>query len=136
MFRRYDREKVSDEEERIRDEVRTLSDDQRAVFYKTADKELKDPDTYAVLNWMFLSGLHHFYLKKNFQGGLNLALSIFSLVLIFSFSKIFVIFGILLFFTLGLVELPDMFRSQVIVQDYNNQVMKGILRSGKLSRTY
>jgi hypothetical protein len=64
MFQWYNEEKITRDDEKIREEVSSLYDDMRAQFYKSADRALKDPDTYAVLNWLFLTGLHHFYLKE------------------------------------------------------------------------
>ena len=46
------------EEERLRVAVRTLSEDQRRRFYDIASPWLRDPDTYAALNWSLLAGMH------------------------------------------------------------------------------
>ena len=39
-----------------------LTDEQRKEYYDRFRREVRDPDTYAVLNYFFLAGLHHMYL--------------------------------------------------------------------------
>jgi len=59
---------VDAEEESLRQAIRKLPDEQRREFYQLAGKRVKDPDTYATLNWFFMVGLHHFYLKRWVRG--------------------------------------------------------------------
>jgi len=72
------------EEEILRNKV---SSSNITNFYSNIQDKIKDPDTYAVLNWLFISGLHHFYLKKNIQGSINLILFIFSIITLSRISK-------------------------------------------------
>jgi len=46
-------EEVEREEERLRALARELSDEDRKAFFEAFSKRVKDPDTYAVLNWFF-----------------------------------------------------------------------------------
>lgn len=55
-------EQVLEIKERLRKCVGALPDDKRLAFYKKVEQRLKDPDTYAALNYLFIAGLHHFYL--------------------------------------------------------------------------
>lgn len=93
-------------------------------------QRIKDPDTYAVLNWFFVAGLHHFYLANYPRGVVNLTLMLIGLLWIESV-------GLLLILLVFLIELPQLFKSQQIVHAYNNRVMKTLLHelqeSNKLS---
>ena len=80
MMLNKDQDEVRDEEEELRKEVANLSNIDRKKFYREAEKNVKDPDTYAVLNYLFLTGLHHFYLKKYQRGFINLAIFIVGIV--------------------------------------------------------
>ncbi|MCL1484472.1 MAG: hypothetical protein MH208_08940 [Marinobacter sp.] len=62
-------EEVDAEEESLRKAARELSEEQRAEFYRQAGKVVKDPDTYAALNWFFIAGLHHFLSGALAMGG-------------------------------------------------------------------
>jgi len=115
---------VDEEEEAIRIWIQTLSDNNRVLFYKKVKTKIKDPDTYAALNWFFICGIHHFYLQKWLMGFIDL--SIFTLgiaLLILGYTEI----GTLLMIILSSIELWALFRSQIIIQDWNNKVYKTIL---------
>jgi len=113
------------EEERLKARVRELPDEQRRDFYRALSPRLKDPDTYAVLNWFFLAGLHHFYLQRWLRGFINLAVFVTGLVLLFHAR-----FGLglaLIALIIG-VELWALFRAQCIVQDWNNALYRRLLQ--------
>jgi len=117
-------EEALQKEESLRTRVSQLEDAQRKIYYERLNKNLKDPDTYAVLNWIFLAGLHHFYLKKYLRGALNLIGFLFGFIALYSEYFIVgfvIIIGILIF------ELYELFFSQAIVLEYNNQVSEDIL---------
>lgn len=114
---------VTEDEERIRELVRQLPDDRRFVFFQEAEKRLKDPDTYATLNYLFIAGLHHFYLGNWLRGVTNLAIFLIGIVMLFTSMRIV---GILLILIVSVIELYALFKSQIIVQAYNNAVMKKI----------
>lgn len=116
---------IAADEERIRKMVRELPDDKRLRFFREAEKQLKDPDTYATLNFLFIAGLHHFYLEKWIRGFFNLGIFLTGFVMLFTplFGA-----GLLLLMVITAVELKALFQSQTVVQDYNNGVMERIYR--------
>ena len=127
-------DKVNEEEEHLRQLVGTLTDEERRVFYRTIQKKLRDPDTYASLNWFFITGIHHFYLGKWIQGLLDLALFIIGVLLILV-GRWEIGIGIIV--VVSIIEMWALFRAQIIVQDWNNKVYKKALKNfmGKHTQT-
>ena len=115
---------VDAEEEALRLRARELPDEQRRQYHERLRVELKDPDTYATLNYFFLTGIHHMYLDKYLRGLINLVVL---LVGIACFVAGLSLLGFLIVGFILTVELMALFRSQVVVADHNNQVMKRIL---------
>ncbi|WP_292924369.1 TM2 domain-containing protein [Nitrosomonas sp.] len=116
---------IAADEERIRRMVRELPDDKRPRFFREVEKQLKDPDTYATLNFLFIAGLHHFYLGKWVRGFINLGIFLIGMLMLFtSLAGV----GLLLLIVITAVELKALFQSQTVVQDYNNGVMERIYR--------
>ena len=115
---------VDAEEERLRTAVAALKDEQRRVFYERARHRLRDPDTYAALNWFFLAGLHHFYLGRWWLGLLDLGVFLLGVVLIVAGL---VWPGIGLILCVSVLELWALFRAQIIVQDWNNRIYRSLL---------
>lgn len=115
------KEAIQEEEERIRKLVRELPDEKRLLFFQQAEKNLKDPDTYATLNFLFVAGLHHFYLGQWVRGTINLFIFLAGVVFLFSGQ---VAIGIVLLIAISMVELRALFAAQTVVQDYNNAVWK------------
>ncbi|MCO4784569.1 TM2 domain-containing protein [Marinomonas atlantica] len=111
-------ENVTEQEETLRLALRNLSDEQRSLFYKQYATQIKDPDTYAALNWFFVSGLHNFYLKEWLAGILDLMLMLIGCILLFFIMPL----GVALLILVSVIELPALFRSQIIVADYNNKL--------------
>ena len=120
------KEAIQEEEERIRKLVRDLPDEKRLLFFQQAEKNLKDPDTYATLNFLFVAGLHHFYLGQWVRGSINLFIFLAGVVFLFSGQ---VAIGIVLLIAISMVELRALFAAQTVVQDYNNAVMERIYRA-------
>ncbi len=120
------KETIQEDEERIRKWVRELPDDKRRQFFQQTEQALKDPDTYAALNYLFIAGLHHFYLGKWLRGSINLSIFITGAVLLFTQ---FTAAGLLLLIGITVIELKDLFYSQLVVQDYNNGIMEKIYHS-------
>ena len=118
-------EVIQAEEERIRQWVRELPDDKRLAFFKQAEKSLKDSDTYATLNFLFIAGLHHFYLGKWIRGSINLLIFVAGVLCIFTGLTGL---GILILIAISAVELKALFKAQLVIQDYNNGVMQAIYR--------
>ncbi|AEJ02522.1 hypothetical protein Nit79A3_2770 [Nitrosomonas sp. Is79A3] len=120
------KEAIQEEEERIRKLVRELPDEKRLLFFQQAEKNLKDPDTYATLNFLFVAGLHHYYLGQWVRGSINLFIFLAGIVFLFSGQ---VAIGIVLLIAISMVELRALFAAQTVVQDYNNAVMERIYRA-------
>ncbi len=120
------KEAVQEEEEHLRKLVRELPDDKRLQFFQQVETDLKDPDTYATLNFLFIAGLHHFYLGKWFRGLVNLSIFFLGVILLFTPA---VILGVFLLLAVTIIELKALFNSQIVVQEYNNDVMERIYRA-------
>ncbi len=108
----------------LRLQVRELEDAQRKNFYHQFNQKMKDPDTYAVLNYLFLAGLHHFYLGKIARGWINLA--------VFALGLLLIVLGLgwlgaAVILLISLVELKALFQSEAIVTDHNNRIMEELL---------
>lgn len=116
---------VEQREERIRQQISELPDEDRSRLYKEAEKKLKDPDTYATLNYFFIAGLHYFYLGKWRAGILAIALFWTGIVLLFTDAMWL---GIALIAGVTLVEFYELFKSQLIVQEHNNHVLEELYR--------
>ncbi len=117
-------ELVKQHEEALRLQVRQLSDQQRKSFYHGFNQKMKDPDTYAVLNYLFIAGLHHFYLGRMSRGWANMLSFGVGLALLFGglpWVGIAIIVGI------SVIELPALFQSEAIVTDHNNRLMESLL---------
>jgi len=111
-------ETLEENEELLRKQVNSLPDDQKKEFYNLQSKELKDPDTYAALNWFFVGGFHHCYLGKYRLFVLELTLLIVSIVgLILDHSS-----ALLILVMLVVYELPQLFFSQKIARQHNYKV--------------
>lgn len=123
---------VDTEEERLRRVAASLPDDTRKAFYSELKRELRDPDTYAVLNWFFLVGLHHVYLRRWGRAILNISLVLLGGIFLVAQEWMT---GAILILVVVLLELWELFRSQIIVQDWNNRVFQKVLsRYGNDSR--
>jgi hypothetical protein len=115
---------IEEQQEQLRRQVRELPDSTRASFYRLSEKSLKDPDTYATLNYIFIAGLHHFYLGKWSLGLMNILVFWGGVTCVY-FGAIEV--GIALIIGIFVFELYELFRSETIVMDHNNNVGKDIL---------
>lgn len=122
-------QQLSDEEDQLRQTIATLSPEQRRTYYRLERPQLRDPDTYAALNWLAPAGLHHFYLKRTLRGSLNLLLFLLGLALLP--QDIWP--GLLIWVLVELTELPQLFRAQLLVHRYNNNIMRSCLRQVILS---
>ena len=108
-------EQLEKNEDLLRSQVNSLPDDQKKEFYKRQSKGLKDPDTYATLNWFFLGGFHHCYLGKYSLFALELTLLTVSIVgLVLGHSSALLILALLVIY-----ELPQLFFSQKIARQHN-----------------
>ncbi|RJE76963.1 hypothetical protein BGP78_01570 [Pseudoalteromonas sp. MSK9-3] len=111
-------------EDALRQSVSELPEDARKQYYQLELELIKDPDTYAVLNYFFAAGLHHFYLGKTLRGMINLVLMLIGLATLSSIG-IFVILLVIV------IELPQLFRSQKIITEHNITVMEDVINELK-----
>lgn len=116
-------DELEQKEESLRHAIGMLSDDQRQTFYKAQRKELKDPDTYAALNWLFIGGVHHLYLGKNWHFAIEIVLLVTSLLLWLTGYP----WALLMLVAMTLYELPQLFFSQKIVRQHNFRVSQRLL---------
>lgn len=114
------------EEEQLREQITLLNSEQKKCYYALEVAQVKDPDTYAALNWAFLAGLHHFYLGKWQRGLLNLVLMLIGAL--FYLSQLPPLLGAGIILLVFIIELPQLFNSQQIIHQYNNDVMKRLLK--------
>ncbi len=126
MVLTLDKEQLRAEENELREQVASLSVEQKRQYYAQELKQIKDPDTYAALNWAFVAGLHHFYLGNWQRGLVNLALM--SIGLFFYFTGFFTLVGAGLILFVFVIELPQLFNSEKVIYQYNNQLMKKLLK--------
>lgn len=111
-------EQLENKEEHLRKQVNALPENQKREFYHRQSKQLKDPDTYAALNWFFLGGFHHCYLGKYGLFALEITLLTISIVgFILGHSGALFIVVLLIIY-----ELPQLFFSQKIARQYNHQL--------------
>ena len=118
-------ESLRQQEEQLRLQIAALNPEQKKQYYALEVAQVKDPDTYATLNWAFLSGLHHFYLGKWQRGLFNLVMMLSGGLLYF--SALFPLLGGVMILLVLIIELPQLFKSQQIVHRYNNQLMQRLL---------
>ena len=119
-------EKIEEREENIRERIKNISSDQRVLYYNEINKRIKDPDTYASLNYFFMVGIHHFYLGRWIRGFLNIFFCVIGIYYIF--TPDLAVLGVLIIVMIILMEIYSLFRSQSIVKHYNNNTMEKILR--------
>ncbi len=122
------RKLVEAEEERPRREVAALPAPERRRFYDEVRSRVRDPDTYAVANYAVFVGAHHFYLGRWGRGFAALLLFIGALLLLATPLQPL---GVVTLLGVLVVELYSLFRSEVIVQDYNNQAYRSTLEQFK-----
>jgi len=108
-------------EEAFRDRLRELPRKKRETFYRRFNEELADPDTYAALNYLFPAGLHHLYLRRWQRGALNLGVFLAGFGLMVTGQ---VGWGGLVIAAVVLWELPQLFRAQTLVAEYNLAVQE------------
>jgi len=114
---------VDAEEERIRLLVRELPDAVKREYFQRLQKGLRDPDTYAVLSYLLVTGLRHMYLGHWTRGLIDLGGLLLGAGLLFFGS----FFGLVPLIAIGALDLFALFRSQVIVKDHNNQLARAVL---------
>lgn len=105
-------------EDALRQQVNALPLPKRQAFYQSQSRQLKDPDTYAVLNWGFLGGLHHLYLRQYAIFAVEFAILIICLVGLWhqQWQVLYVLAALVLY------ELPQLLMAQKLARQYNLDV--------------
>lgn len=119
------------EQELLDAAVAALPAEQRQLYYERSTEAFKDPDTYATLAYLFIAGLHHFYLNRWDRGLLDLSFNLGGLALI-GYGVIrdqlaSVVLGVGIVVAIAISELSYLFRSQQIVKRYNLDRQREIL---------
>ena len=117
-------EREQQREEGLRVRLRSLDDSQRKEVFRRFNRCLKDADSYAVLNYVFIAGLHHFYLGKWARGLVNIAIFWVAVGLMLAGS---IVAGLIILLAITVFELRELFQSQVIVLAYNNDQLERLL---------
>ncbi|MCI2285123.1 TM2 domain-containing protein [Colwellia sp. MSW7] len=125
MKRVRSKEALRLEENQLRARVAALTVEQKRQYYTQELEQIKDPDTYAALNWFFVAGLHHFYLGKWPQGILNIILMAIGVGL--CIISPCALYGMALIIFVFLIELPQLFNSENVISQYNNELIKKLL---------
>lgn len=117
------KDSIDKNENELRKKVSNLSKDKRKQFYNRIEKKLLDPDDYAVINYvLFLGGFHNLYIREYLTFLFEFVLFLIGYGLLFSGNEA----GFLIIIPLYLMELPDLFFSQKIVQIKNYEMSKDI----------
>lgn len=112
------------EEERLRTAVRELSESQRKYYTSHRTKRLKDPDTYAALNWFFIIGLHHMYLGEWLEAAMVWVGMIVGFSLLIASDN--QVAGLIVIGAVVAWETWALFTSQNIVRRYNLQISQAL----------
>ena len=116
-------EKLEELEKSLKDDIQKLPQDTKAKYFSEFSNRVKDPDTYAVLNWLFLGGIHHFYLGRFITFGIEMTLLVFALTCYLAGFPV----SLLILLGIAIYELPQLFFSQRIVREYNLKLSSKIL---------
>jgi len=116
-------EKLEQQECDLEAQVRELSQELKSKYFKEKAKKLKDPDDYAMYNYLFIGGFHHLYLGNYKTFIIELSLLLIALVLFGCGYPL----GLLLIIAISIYEIPQLFMSQFIVRNKNLEISKKIL---------
>ncbi|MDO8271459.1 MAG: TM2 domain-containing protein [Gammaproteobacteria bacterium] len=114
------------EETELREQVSLLTPAQHEIYLQMEQSLLKHPGTYATLNWFFLLGLHHFYLRRWPRGIIDLLLSSIALYVLFTTDS--PAYGGALLLAVAIIEVPQLLNYEHLVHSHNNQMMRRCLR--------
>ncbi len=113
------------DENKLREQISRLTIEQKRQYYSLEVENLKDPDTYSILHWFFITGLHHFYLGNWQRGIINVVLLSLGCLLIINDPFAFVGAGLIAL--TFVIELPQLFNRKNIIHAYNNRLMRELL---------
>ncbi|SHO57371.1 hypothetical protein [Vibrio quintilis] len=107
-------------EEQLRQQVNASSEAVRKAFFREQADQIKDPDTYAVLNYVFIGGFHHLYLGRYKLFAMDILLTMTAMLMFFVVDWYRTGAAIVIF--LCCFELPQLFLSQKIARRRNYQI--------------
>jgi TM2 domain-containing membrane protein YozV len=123
-------EKLEELEKSLKVDIQKLPQFTKAKYFNEFSNRVKDPDTYAVLNWLFLGGIHHFYLGRFITFGIEMTLLLISLSCYLAGFPV----SLLILIAIAIYELPQLFFSQRIVREYNLNLSSKILEEQQLKQ--
>ena len=117
---------LEDKEEQLRKKVNDLPEVVRKDFFRKQSAQIKDPDTYAALNWLCVGGFHHLYLGRNLLFAVEfVSLVIAVLLIILGYDRV----GIGMLIIMVCIELPQLFMSQKIARQRNYEISSEIFNA-------
>lgn len=126
MFDSSELKSIEKREDEIRLIINKLDELKRKEFYSYLEDNLKDPDTYAALNYSLILGLHHLYLGRSLRAFIDyFAMAV---GVLFLFSDGLALLGLAIITGVILFELRDLFRSQLIVKKHNLSLQESFLK--------
>ncbi|MFS1429068.1 hypothetical protein LMH73_018460 [Vibrio splendidus] len=135
MFNLPSIEEIESKEDSLADMIRILSHEQREAYYTRLASEVKDPDTYASLNYFFILGLHHLYLGKSETFAVETSALLFSIMLISTDITALGIMGAISLIAIAGYQMSQLFLSQRMVRKHNYEtsisIYLDILKSSK-----
>lgn len=114
------------EESDLRQQIAALSTAEQERYHRFAAASLKSPATYALLNWLFLLGAHHFYLRRWLRGVINLTLTLIGVYLLITQDAR--LYAGVLFLAVAIIEVPQLLNYEHIVHAFNNRTMRACLK--------
>ncbi len=114
---------IQNEDDLIRQKIAQLSPELRKAYYTQESERLKDPDTYAVLCYGLMCGIHHLYLHKYTSALIDVMLLVACIIVFFLNTTL----GLIGFCALAARGLYFLFSSKNEVEKYNLELMKKIL---------
>lgn len=109
------------EEHELREQIRSLPDNQRQYYMTLESAGLKSPDRYLLLNRLFPLGLHHFYLGRWGRGVVNGGLTAIGLTLLLGTDQL--VYGLMLLAAMVFIEIPQLLNARHLVHSRNNRIM-------------
>jgi len=113
------------EENELREQIRALPGPVRRRYLELESRSLKRTDRYRLLNLLFFTGVHHFYLRRWIRGLLNLLAFLAGISLVANDDL--ALYGVLLLVALLIVEIPQMLNARHLVHNCNNRIMQKCL---------
>jgi len=109
------------EEHELRETARALPPPLKHQYQLLEQRHLKRPSTYRALNWVFPTGIHHFYLRRWLRGLITLSLTLGGLYLVYASQTS--AFGLMVLMVVVVIEIPQLLNARHLVHSCNNRIM-------------